>query len=417
MEALATGTWLPRDRVIRIAVVTGICSIAMLVWIFGFGHGTLDPMGRPIGTDFSEVYAAGKMALSGHAADAWSWPKHFAVQRQIQHSATVDVYGWHYPPPFLLIASALAPLPYLAALIVWQAITLGAFAWLMWRMVPRWETLLLVFAAPVTLVCIEHGHNGFLTALLLGGGLMLLEDKPVAAGLLLGCLVYKPQFGLVIPPLLLVTRNWRAIAGACLSAAILVAITLAVWGWPVWQAFIDSLPLTRHVIIEQGATGWFKIMSPFSAVRMWGGSIGFAYAVQSLVTISAIGAVIFLALGDNIRLRNAAVAAAVLVSTPYVLDYDYVVTGLSLAWLWLDGEENGFADCDRSLMALAWMAPLAARQIAHFTFIPLGLATALILLALPMRRCLCRASTPRAARPIVTPAEAPVGNRLEAVGK
>lgn len=417
MEALATGTWLPRDRVIRIAVVTGICSIAMLVWIFGFGHGTLDPMGRPIGTDFSEVYAAGKMALSGHAADAWSWPKHFAVQRQIQHSATVDVYGWHYPPPFLLIASALAPLPYLAALIVWQAITLGAFAWLMWRMVPRWETLLLVFAAPVTLVCIEHGHNGFLTALLLGGGLMLLEDKPVAAGLLLGCLVYKPQFGLVIPPLLLVTRNWRAIAGACLSAAILVAITLAVWGWPVWQAFIDSLPLTRHVIIEQGATGWFKIMSPFSAVRMWGGSIGFAYAVQSLVTISAIGAVIFLALGDNIRLRNAAVAAAVLVSTPYVLDYDYVVTGLSLAWLWLDGEENGFADCDRSLMALAWMAPLAARQIAHFTFIPLGLATALILLALPVRRCLCRASTPRAARPIVTPAEAPVGNRLEAVGK
>ena len=403
MEALANGNWLPRDRVIRVAVLTGIGSIAMLVWLFGFGHGTLDPVGRPLGTDFSEVYAAGKMALWGHAPDAWTWPKHFAVQRQIQHSATVDVYGWHYPPLFLLIAAALALLPYIPALIVWQAITLGAFAWLMWRMIPRWETLLLVFAAPVTLVCIEHGHNGFLTALLLGGGLMMLEENPITAGFLLGCLIYKPQFGLVIPPLLLITRNWRAIGGAIVSAAALVGITLAVWGWPVWQAFLDSLPLTRHVIIEQGATGWFKIMSPFSAIRMWGGSIGFAYVVQTAVTVLAIGTVLFLSLRDNIRLRNAAVAAAVLVSTPYVLDYDYVVLGLSLAWLWLDGEENGVLDWDRSLMALAWFAPIAARQIAHYTFVPLGLATALIILALPVRRSIVRASPFRRSRAAFAP--------------
>ena len=90
-----------------------------------------------------------------------------------------------------------------------------------------------------------HGHNGFLTALLLGGGLMLLEKRPFVAGLLLGCLVYKPQFALVLPLLLLVLWNWRAIAGAAVSSLALIAITLAIWGWPVWQAFIDSLPLTQ----------------------------------------------------------------------------------------------------------------------------------------------------------------------------
>lgn len=374
------------------AVLTGIGSLSMLAWLFGFGHGTLDPVGRPLGTDFSEVYAAGRMALAGHAADVWSWPKHFAVQQQIHHSANVPFYGWHYPPPFLLIASALAPLPYIPALFVWQAATLGALTFMLWKMVPRRETVLLALAAPVTLVCVTHGHNGFLTALLLGGGLMLLEERPFAAGLLLGCLIYKPQFGLVIPPLLLVTRNWRAIAGALVSAALLIGLTLVLWGWPVWQAFIESLPLTRHVVIEQGATGWFKIMSPFAAVRMWGGDIDLAYAVQVIATAAAIGAVIFLALRDDVRLRNAAVAAAVLVSTPYVLDYDYVVLGLSLAWLWLDGEENGFLKWDRTLMALAWMAPIAARQIAHFTFVPLGLATALMLVALPVRRSIVRAS-------------------------
>ena len=42
------------------------------------------------------------------------------------------------------------------------------FAAMMKRLVPRGETLLLTLGAPVTLICAMHGHNGFLTALLLG---------------------------------------------------------------------------------------------------------------------------------------------------------------------------------------------------------------------------------------------------------
>jgi hypothetical protein len=392
VDPFRSGSWLTRQRVIAISAMAGLASLASLVWLFGFGHGTLDPVGRPLGTDFSQVYAAGRMVLDGHSAHVWNWPKHFAVQQQIHHSTTVDLYGWHYPPPFLLIATALAFLAYIPALVVWQAASLGAFMSLMWKLVPRWETILLILAAPVTLVCVTHGHNGFLTAFLLGGGLLLLEKKPLTAGLLLGCLIYKPQLALIIPPLLLITRNWRAIAGACLSAALLIAATLLFWGWPVWQAFIDSLPLTRDVVLEQGRTGWYKIMSPFSAVRMWGGSIPAAYAVQSLFTVAAIAAVAFLSLRDNAKLRNAAVAATVILSTPYVLDYDFVVLGLGIAWLWLDGEEEGFLPWDRTLMALVWVAPLAARQIAHFTYLPVGLATVLVMLAIPLRRSTVRAS-------------------------
>jgi len=398
VDSFRQGSWLTRERVIAVSAMAGVASLLSLLWLFGFGHGTLDPVGRPLGTDFSEVYAAGRMALAVNAADVWTWPKHFAVQQQIQHSTTVDLYGWHYPPPFLLIASALAFLTYLPALVVWQAASLGAFTGLMWKLVPRWETVLLVLAAPVTLVCVTHGHNGFLTAFLLGGGLLLLERKPLIAGLLLGCLIYKPQLALIIPPLLLITRNWRAIAGACLSAGLLIATTLLFWGWPVWQAFIDSLPLTRDVVLEQGRTGWYKIMSPFSAVRMWGGSMSAAYAVQSVFTAIAMAAVAFLSLRDNAKLRNAAVAAAVILSTPYVLDYDFVVLGLGIAWLWLDGEEEGFLAWDRTLMALCWVAPLAARQIAHFTYLPVGLATVLVMLAIPLRRSIVRASPFRRSR-------------------
>jgi glycosyl transferase family 87 len=387
VEQLASGDWLNRDRVLRIAAISGLATLAVLTWLFAFSHGTLDPLGRPLGTDFSDVWSAGKMALEGRAADAWNWSQHYAVQQAVHHKADVDFYGWHYPPPFLLIAAALATMPYVPALIVWQLATLAPFTWMMTRLVPLRETVLLTLAAPVTMVCLTHGHNGFLTALLLSGGLMLIDKRPFAAGLLFGCLIYKPQFALILPPLLLATRNWRAIGGTIVSAGLLVALTLAIWGWPVWQAFLDSLPLTRHVVIEQGATGWQKIMSPFAAIRMWGGSIAFAYAVQLAATLAVIAAVAWISLQRGAaELRNALVCAAVLIATPYVLDYDLVVLLPALGFLWLDSQRHGFLSWDKSLMALVWVAPLVARTLAQFLYLPLGLASAVIVVVIAARR-------------------------------
>ena len=396
MESFATGDWLERGRVMRITSITGLVSVAILLWLFATSSGTLDALGRPLGTDFSNVWAAGRMALEGRAADAWSWPDHFAVQRALHGKADVDVFGWHYPPPFLLVAAALASLPYVPALIAWQLATLVPFAWMMWRLVPRRETLLLVLAAPVTLICLTHGHNGFLTALLLGGGLALMDKRPWLAGLLLGCLVYKPQFALILPLLLLAARNWRAIGGATLSAGLLIGLTLAIWGWPVWQAFLDSLALTRSVVLEQGSTGWHKIMSPFAAVRMWGGAVPLAYAVQFGASLAAATAVAWTAWRQrDPELRNALACAAVLIATPYVLDYDLVVLLPALAFLWLDGQRHGFLRWDASLMALVWLAPLLARLVAQFALVPLGLASTVIVAAIALRRARLRASPSR----------------------
>jgi hypothetical protein len=324
----------------------------------------------------------------------WDWPSHFAVQQAFHRSTTVDLYGWHYPPPFLLIAAALATLPYIPALIVWQAATLAPFTWMAHRFLALRDGWLFVLAAPVTLICLTHGHNGFLTGLLLGGGLILLDRRPLLAGLLLGCLVYKPQFALVIPLLLLATRQWKAILGAAVSSLALIALTLAIWGWPVWQAFLDSLPLTKHIVIEQGRTGWEKIMSPFSAVRSWGMAIGPAYVVQGVASSLAIGATLWLAWTRRSALRNAAVTAAVLIATPYVLDYDFVVLLLGIGFLWKDGEEHGWAPWEKSLLALAWAAPLLARALAAATLFPLGLLTAFVVLGIAVSRGL-RASPSR----------------------
>jgi hypothetical protein len=388
MNSIASGDWLTRDRAVRIAIIAGLVSLFILAYLLATSSGTLDWRGRPIGTDFSQVWTAGRMVLDGRAADVWNWDAHFAVQKQFHGPGLTELYGWHYPPPFLLIAAALATMPYLPALFVWQAATLAPFAWLIRRFTGRPDAWLFVLAAPVSLVCVMHGHNGFLTALLLGGGLMLLEKRPFAAGLLLGCLVYKPQFALVLPLLLLVVWNWRAIAGAAVSSLALIATTLALWGWPVWQAFLDSLPLTRRVVIEAGTTGWEKIMSPFSAVRSWGGSVEAAYAVQGVFTLAAIAATLWLARKARPDLRNAAVTAAVLISTPYVLDYDFVVLLAGIAFLWRDAQRHGWLPWEKSGLALVWIVPLVARNIAAVTLFPLGLLTAIIVVVLSVRRAL-----------------------------
>jgi len=397
MGAIRDGTWLDEARVRRVAILCLLISIGSIAALFATSHGTLDWKGRPLGTDFSQVWTAGTMVWDGRATAVWDWPSHFAVQQAFHRSTSVDLYGWHYPPPFLLVAAALATLPYIAALIVWQLATLAPLAWMAQHYLQRRDAWLFVLAAPVTLICLTHGHNGFLTALLLGGGLILLDKRPFLAGLLLGCIVYKPQFALVIPLLLLAARQWRAILGAAVSSLALMALTYAIWGWPVWQAFLDSLPLTRTIVIEQGRTGWEKIMSPFAAARSWGVTIAPAYAIQALAGMTAIAATLWLAWTSRPALRNAAATAAVLIATPYVLDYDFTVLLLGIGFLWKDGAEHGWGSWEKTLLALAWAAPLVARALAQATLFPLGLLTAIIILAIALRSAL-RASPSRHSR-------------------
>lgn len=385
---LRSGDWLTADRVRAAGTVSLALSGLSILYLLVTSHGTLDAWGRPLGTDFSDVWTAGQMALDGRAPAAWDWAAHYQVQQAAHSDPHVPFYGWHYPPPFLLLASLLALLPYVAALFVWQAASLWGASKICRAILPGRTALLAMLGAPVVLVCLTHGQNGFLTAALLGGGLLLLDRRPWLAGLLFGCLIYKPQFALVIPLLLLAAGQWRAIAGACLAAAVLIGATLAIWGWPVWQAFLDSLPLTRQVVIEQGETGWHKIQSLFACVRMWGGSVPLAYAVQGATTLAALGAVLWLTRAARPNLRNAAVCAGVLLSTPYVLDYDLVVLGLGGAFLAADALERGFLPWEKSLLALVWLAPLIARPLAEATLFPLGQLAIVTILALAVRRTL-----------------------------
>ena len=386
-------------------------TAATLAATFVTASGTVDAWGRPLGTDFSQMWTAGRMALDGHAAGVYDWGQHHAVQ-QLTHGRTdIPFYGFHYPPLFLLVAAPLAALPYVPALIIWQALTLFATAWLVTRIVPSRETLLLALGCPVVFVCLAHGHNGFLTAFLLGGGLLWLERRPWLSGALLGLLAYKPQFGLIIPLILIAGGHWRAVAGATLAVLLAGATTLLLWGIEPWQAFLASLGPTQSVVLEQGGIGWHKIQSAFAAVRAWHGSIGLAYGVQTVVALLVIAANIWLWRTAQPReLRNAGAMIGALLVTPYGLDYDMVVIMVALAFFVAFALREGFWPWERTVLAIAWIMPGAGRQIAEATLVPAGFLIMVALLVLVLRRAgvfrlLGRNSAARSGKPIAASVE------------
>lgn len=392
MERFATGAWLDRSMV-RFVACTTLAGIATVI-AFGLltrtgPHGTLDAWGRPLGTDFTLVWSTGRMALDGKAAQIYDWASLHRAEQAAHGSEAIPFFGWHYPPFFILIAAALAPLPYLVALVVWQATTLAAALAVVWRILPGRDTLLAALGFPAAFVCLTHGHNAFLTASLFGGGLLLLDRRPILAGCLLGCLAYKPQFGLIVPLALLAGGYLRPIGAAAATVAVLAAATLTAFGTGPWAGFFETLDLTRTIVLEEGGTGWYKIQSVFSYVRMLGGPVALAYAVQGTATALVVAATTWIwRIRADPRLRGAALMIGALLATPYVLDYDMVLLGPAIAMVAGYGIENGFRRWERTALAFAWFVPVATRQLAFFGHVPGGLLAMAMLFVLVAGRAL-----------------------------
>src|SRR3954451_2096161 len=258
-QGLKSGEWLTATRARSYSLMLlGICVIVAAFWI-ALADALVDRNGKPLGTDFSNVYAAGALTWQGRSADAYEPALQYAAEKAVFAGRDVPFFGWHYPPFFFAIAFAVAAFPYAWGLSIWVASSLAAYLAVMRAILPRTETLLLAAAFPAVFVNIGHGQNGFLTAALLGGALHLLDRRPWLAGVLIGCLAYKPQFGVLIPIALLAGGRWSTIGAGVTTIAALLAISVVALGGGLWHAFADSMTFTQTVVLEQGGTGWEKM--------------------------------------------------------------------------------------------------------------------------------------------------------------
>jgi hypothetical protein len=396
-QGLKSGEWLTPMRARTYSLMLlGICAIVAIAWI-ALADALVDRNDKPLGTDFSNVYAAGALTWRGRAADAYEPALQHAAEKAVFGGREVPFFGWHYPPFFFAIAFAVAAFPYAWGLAIWVASSFAAYLMVIRAILPRPETLLLSAAFPAAFVNIGHGQNGFLTAALLGGALHVLDRRPWLSGVLIGCLAYKPQFGVLIPIALLAGGRWRTIGAAASTVAALTALSFLTLGGDVWHAFADSMRFTQTVVLEQGDTGWEKIQSVFSAVRMWGATVHTAYAIQITLGVVLAASIAWLWQSDAaFELKAAALATGSLLATPYVLDYDLVVLAVAIVYFTRHGLKHGFGSFEISLLAAAWIVPLLSRGIAGLTGIPLGLLALLALHFFIVRRALLGDAAPAA---------------------
>jgi arabinofuranan 3-O-arabinosyltransferase len=386
----------------RLIGVIGLAlALGYVVFLFGAylqGHFLTDAERRLIANDFVDVIAAGRLALDGAAASAYDWPLHKAAEVRALGHDFADYYGWHYPPPFLFVAMALALLPYLAAMLLWLAATLAAYAAALRHILGDRVGVLVALGFPAAIWNVTAGQNGFLTAALIGGALGLLERRPAFAGLCLGLLTYKPQFGLLFPLVLIVDRRWTTIAVAALVALAMAAASWLAFGSASWQAFLHWLPITSHVVLGEGRADFGRLQSLFGLVRAHGGSEALAWTVQSAASIATAALVVWLwRRRAPHELKAAALAAGTLLVTPYVYMYDVVVLGVAVAFLLRLALQRGFLASEAAGLAAAGALILIFPTVKT----QVGLAAVLIVMMLIVHRAV--AVTPMAA-PVAAPA-------------
>src|ERR1700690_1090844 len=118
-QDLRSGEWLPPARARGYSLILlGLSALAVVGWI-ALSDGLIDRNGKPLGTDFSNVYAAGELTWQRRSAEAYEPALQHAAEKAVFGGREVPFYGWHYPPFFFAVAVLVAAMPYAWGLSIW----------------------------------------------------------------------------------------------------------------------------------------------------------------------------------------------------------------------------------------------------------------------------------------------------------
>ena len=376
-----SGNWFDRQHVLTFCGILLAVELGAFLFLIAGTHGWIVPLAEPASTDFVSFYAAGSLTDAGQPELAYDQAAHRAAEVRATEPG-IQYRFFYYPPVFLLLCSVLARLPYIPAFVIFEAASLALYLIVARRILQQsgWGTLVALIAPPAVFWTLGLGQNAFLTAALFGAGTLLIDRRPVAAGLLLGALCYKPHFGLLVPAALIAGRHWRALAAAGVSAAGLCALSLALFGWAAWHDFLAQ-SIVSHATYEAGEVSFGGFVTPFGAVLSFGGSASVAYAVQAAFTLLAVVLVVVVWRGGRpLPVRAAVLAAATLVAIPVALLYDLMLA--AIAALWLARDKGRLSAAEKIVIAVLMLLSLDPRSLAETWHIPAAPLVAITVLAL-----------------------------------
>ncbi len=380
---LARTDWLNRERILAWSGILLALDVLFYLFMVLWHHGLVVPLESPTTTDFVSFYAAGKLALAGTPALAYDQAAHAAAEI----AATAPGVGYNfffYPPVFLLLCAPLAMFPYVAAFVLFQALTFPLWLLVMHRLLrPRgWSWCLPVLAFPAVFWTLGFGQNSFLTAALLGGMTLLLDERPVAAGVSLGLMCYKPHLALLAPVALAAGGHWRTFVAAAATVAAVVGLSVALFGLDTWRAYLIAFA-GSSAVYETGRVGMAGFVTPYGAARLLGAGADAARLLQAAVSLLVAGIVAWIWRRDpGPAERSAALAAGILLFVPLALVYDLLLLTVAFGWLVRASRSTGFFAWEKLAMFFCFLVSISSRHFGQATGIPLGPLAPAALLAL-----------------------------------
>jgi len=381
------------------AIAVAVCLLGTMGFLLTGAHGLVLASGQPIFGDFIAFWSAGRAALDGHTAEV-----HDVATIRAYHEAAAPgvryIAPWNSPPTFLLIASALAALPYPVAALVFLAAGAAIYLYAARLILPAPRALILAVTLPAALYHFGTVQTGLLIAGVSALALVWLDKRPLTAGALVGLLAIKPHLALLWPVLLALSGRWRAFGAAAMSTLAFVVLAGLVFGFDAYARFFENLSASQNMISSQRITTP-AYASLYANVLGLGAPQIVALVLQAVSALAAVGVfgwvvlrVARLPLNDEGSFASsraaagAALCAATLLISPYLFFYDFTLLAVGAALLG--------APRDRfELVAavVAWSAGLSI-ALGYFAPLPLCPLAAWLVLIAAMRRAGSAASRP-----------------------
>jgi alpha-1,2-mannosyltransferase len=378
-----------RDVLEKIALGVAGGIIGVMAFLLLGANGLLLASGQPVFGDFIAFWSAGRAALDGHAAHVHDVALISEYSRAAVGGVGV-VSPWNSPPTFLLIASALATLPYPAAAILFLLASAALYLFAARKLLPDARALVFAATLPAAVYHLGTVQTGLLVAGVSALALVWLDKRPLTAGALVSLLVIKPHLAILWPVFLLLSGRWRAFAAACASAGLFVLIAGSVFGFESFVRFFDNLGASQE-LINANRIGTPAFASLYASLLNLGAPMTVAAALHALGAVAAIGvAVLIFRRGDR-ALGGAALCAATLLISPYLFFYDFTLLAVGAALLGAPHDRLELA-----AQIAAWSAGLSL-VLNYAAPLPYCAGAAWLVLAVTFRRARSAVGRPAAA--------------------
>ena len=338
----------------------GLYDVLYLLFTLSDGP-IIGPAVRVLFPDFLVFHAAAHAWLEGKGALIYDVDAFTAFQNSIYADrlpGILHLRPFIYPPIWLLLLLPLGALAVGKACGIFLSATTALATALEGRR--DWWGWLAILTSPAAVWTLLAGQNSFLSLGLLYGGMRLLERAPAAAGVLLGILSYKPQIFVLVPLALLAARQWRALAWTIGTVGALCLVSLGTFGFDVWLAFFDAARkmVSSDMVNEAFERIFMQMTTLLAAARMVGLPVNVSSAIQLLGSALAITAVwIAFHRYTTSSARTAVLATAILLVSPYTLNYDLLLLMPAAVAFFRSGVAKGFYPLERLVLLLTWLIP------------------------------------------------------------